>query len=175
MKPSAILDKSKQLGITLIELLISIVVLGIALVAIVSVISGSAGRSSHILLENRTIQVAQAYFDEILSKRFAETTGTGGFPPAVGCTISREETAPGNGRAVFDDVDDYHGLNEAPSSQTASTFYGGSGNFNIRVDVSCADAANELGVPAGKAKRVTLTITDPNGRQRVFAAYKGNY
>ena len=159
-------------GVTLIELIISIVVLSIALLALISTMNASVGRSSNVLLEDRTVQLAQAYFDEILGKRFAEDTGVGGYPPAAICTINTEEGS----RALYDDVDDYHGINEDPASQVASDFFSGSSaGYNIAIDVSCSNAATELGVSANKAKRITLTITDTDGRQRVFAAYKGNF
>lgn len=170
--PQESLQRSLQQGVTLVELVISIVILSIALVALITTMSSSASRSSDILLEDRTIQLAQAYFDEILNKRFAEETGLGGYPPATGCSISREESS----RANYDDVDDYHGLDEDPASQTANGFFSGASvGYNVQVDVSCSDAATELGVTSNKAKRITLTITDAIGRQRTFAAYKGNY
>ncbi len=158
----------KQTGVTLVELVISIVILGIALVAIVSVISSSVGRSSDVLLLDRSIQLAQAYMDEILGKRFDESTPIGGFPPVTTCNINTEESD----RDDYDDVDDYHGLNESPSSQTTAAFANYVG-YSVTVSVVCAGV--EIGVDDAMAKRVTLTVTPVDGPAMTFAAYKGNF
>ncbi|OZG70848.1 MSHA biogenesis protein MshD [Hahella sp. CCB-MM4] len=169
MKACAIRKRCRQNGITLIELVISIVVLGIALTAIVSAISTSVSRSSNILLQDRMIELSQAYMDEIVGKRFDEDTPIGGYPPVTNCTINTEE----GDRGSFDDVDDYDGLDEAPTSQTTANF----ANYtDYRVTVSVVCAGTDMGLSADKwAKRVQVAITAPNGQVMVFTAYKGNY
>ncbi len=169
MKACAVRKQNCQNGITLIELVISIVVLGIALTAIVSAISTSVGRSSGVLLQDRMIELSQAYMDEILGKRFDEDTPIGGYPPVTNCSINTEE---GN-RANYDDVDDYNGLNEVPTSQTTANF----ANYSdYRVAVSVACAGTDIGLSADKwAKRIQVNIAAPTGQVMVFTAYKGNY
>ncbi len=157
-----------QQGVTLVELVITIVVLGIALVAIVSAISNSVSRGSNILLQDRMIELSQAYMDEILGKRFDDATPMGGFPPVTACNIATEEAD----RADYDDVDDYDGISEAPTSQTSASFADYT-DYNVTVSVSCE--GDEVAVTNSRAKRVTLVITDPRGQSITFSAYKGNY
>jgi len=161
--------RSRQQGVTLVELVISIVILGIALVAIVSAISTSVSRGSNVLLQSRMIELSQAYMDEILGKRFDEDTPIGGFPPVTSCNISTEEAS----RAEYDDVDDYDAIaNEAPTSQTSSDFSDYTG-YEVTVTVSCGGV--DIGVTNTRAKRITLLISDPQGQSMTFTAYKGNY
>ena len=169
MTPRRQLLSRFQRGVTLVELVITIVILGIALVAIVSAISASVSRGSNVLLQDRMIELSQAYMDEILGKRFDEDTPIGGFPPVTSCNIATEEAD----RADYDDVDDYNAIaNEAPASQTSSDFSDYVG-YEVTVTVSCD--GGDLGVTNTRAKRVTLLITDPRGQSMTFAAYKGNY
>ncbi|MEQ9210731.1 MAG: prepilin-type N-terminal cleavage/methylation domain-containing protein, partial [Pseudomonadales bacterium] len=109
-----------QSGLSLIELIITIVVLAISLVGITFVINNSLSRSSDTLVQAQAVALAQAYLDEILGKRFDDNTRPSGIPP---CRASgpppQQCTAEfafgpdgGETRAQFDDVDDYHGLDE---------------------------------------------------------------
>ncbi len=153
----------------MVELVISIVVLGIALTAIVQAISTSIGRGSNILLQDRVIELSQAYMDEILGKRFDENSPIGGYPPVTNCSINTEESDRDN----FDDVDDYHGLSEAPTSQTTANFANYT-DYSVSIEVNCA--GTDLGLGDNKwAKRIQLTIGAPNGQSMTFTAYKGNY
>ncbi|ABC32791.1 conserved hypothetical protein [Hahella chejuensis KCTC 2396] len=165
----AFANPERQRGVTLVELVITIIVIGVALVAIVTAMSGSIGRSSDVLLRNRTIQLAQAYLDEILGKRYDEATPSGGAPPVTSCNIVTEEGS----RDEYDDVDDYDGvLNEAPRSQTDADFNNYPG-YLVSVSVTCAGA--DIGLSASNAKLVRVTITPPSGPAMTFSAYRANF
>ena len=77
------LFRKKSKGLTLIEMVITIVLLSIALVAITNMLTTGLGRSSDTLLELRTAALGQAYLDEILGKRFDERTRNSGVPPCL--------------------------------------------------------------------------------------------
>ncbi len=119
--------RARQSGLTLVEMIITIVVLAIALVSISQMLNGGLGRSADALIQLRTVSLAQAYLDEILGKRFDENSRNRGIPPCRGSTgpvarrCSQETGTPqpevfgSDGtetRATFDDVDDYHNLSE---------------------------------------------------------------
>ena len=55
-----------------------IVIVSIALVAVINVLSGSAGRSADPLWQYKTLKLAQFYMDEILAKAYDESTPLGG-------------------------------------------------------------------------------------------------
>lgn len=71
----------KQKGITLIELVITIVVLGIALVSLSGMLGGGVRNSADITLQVRATALAQTYLDEILGKRYDEKSNNSGVPP----------------------------------------------------------------------------------------------
>ena len=88
---------SRQRGMTLVELVISIVVIGIAAAAMFSAMAAITGRSADPMLRQQSLAIAEAYMEEISLQAFADPDGQ-----------------PDCGRACFDDVGDYDGLDEAP-------------------------------------------------------------
>ena len=153
---------------TLIEMIITIVIIGLALTSGLKAFSLLAGRSSDALIQTKTLDLAQLYLDEILASRFDESSGNGGSPGYAGCRI----TDDGESRAGYDDVDDYDAIdNEIPAFADASlaTYYAG---FSVSVSVRCDDS---VGVNAGGAKRIELTIRSPDNQSSRFTAYRGNF
>ena len=79
---------------TLIELIVTIVVLSAGLVGVFAVINYTTARSADPLVRTQAYSVAQAYMEEILLRDFDDPDGS----------------EAGEDRATFDDVDDYDGL-----------------------------------------------------------------
>ncbi len=170
-------------GFTLIEIVVVIVVLAVALTGVTLVINQAVRQSPEGLIQTRAMELAQAYLDEILTKRFDQNSGQGGTPRcdstdsgALPCTATIPAADPGEiSRANFNDVDDYDGLNESPpislTTGFASTLYDGYG-----VQVRVAYAGSELGLGSNQqAKRITVTITTPLGNSIPVSAYRVNY
>ncbi|MGD8784433.1 MAG: prepilin-type N-terminal cleavage/methylation domain-containing protein, partial [Thioalkalispiraceae bacterium] len=98
-----------QQGFSLIEMIVVIVVLAVALTGVTLAINETVKQSPKPLVQTRAMELAQTYLDEILAKRFDETSGQGGTPrcdsvdnAAVACsnTMGDEE---GGDRRLFDD------------------------------------------------------------------------
>ncbi|MBK8970680.1 MAG: prepilin-type N-terminal cleavage/methylation domain-containing protein [Hahellaceae bacterium] len=148
-------------GFTLIELVVTIVILGIGVAGLASLMSQAMVRGTDAIVHTRLVSVGRAYLKEVQGKPYAEGGATST------CSIQQEE---GN-RMAFDDVDDYNGLNEKPPRTQISTAinqYAG-----IRVSVSVACAGTELGLSSGNLKRITVTVRDDSGPLQVFVAYRG--
>jgi len=170
----------KQRGLTLIELVITIVVLGIALSALVSALTTGIGRSAQPMWEGKALELTQAYLDEILAKKFDDQTPLGGGQVLVAaspCTASNE----GQARLLFDDVDDYHGVTDAPPVLT-DTGVDMSRYANYQVDITVACAGTQLGSSNASlltdntlAKRITVSVSVPSGEVRNVSVYKGNF
>ena len=163
--------KSLERGATLVELVITIVIISVAVAGVVGAFALLSGRSADPLNQTRAVALAQLYADEILSRRYDEDTPPGGVPRHVGCTINTEES----GRASYDDVDDYNAISGAPPRNASgaaldSSAYGG---FTVSVSVQCA--GNEVGLPAADAKRIDITIRDPGNATYAFTFYKANF
>lgn len=185
-----------QTGLTLIEMVITIVILAIALAAISAMLSSGVGRSSDTTLEIRSVALAQSYLDEILSKRFDESSHPRGIPPCRSdCTIFTNfgpDSGEG-GRADYDDVDDYHGLDEGqdplnPLQDSTGAERTGYENFRVRVSVRYMDIAasgteENLAVAANDldddedAKVITVRVNYLNsGAEGIaYSAYKTNF
>ena len=193
---------AKQSGITLIELVVTIVILGVALVSLSGVVGGGASRNSDITVQIRATALAQAYLDEILGKRYDENTRNGGIPPcqATGtgppprqCTAEASFGAEAgeNTRARLDDVDDYHGMDEGdgqtlPLQDAQGNTRAGYENFRVRVVVRYINVGvggeevtlsvnNELD-DEFDAKLVTVTVSDRSNTEGWdFSVYKSNF
>ena len=166
-------------GFTLIEMIIIILVLSLALTGVTLLINRAVQQSPEALVQTRAMELAQSYLDEILHKRYDEQTGQGGTPrcdstdnAAQPCsnTLGSEEGA----RNAFDDVDDYHGLDDQPPVTATGTnfdFY-----ISYRVQVSVNYAGNELGLAGNRgAKRITVSVTTPLGNVIPVSAYRVNF
>nr|WP_312846323.1 prepilin-type N-terminal cleavage/methylation domain-containing protein [Marinobacter arenosus] len=157
-------------GATLVELVITIVIISIAIAGVVGAFALISGRSADPLNETRAVALGQLYVDEILSKKYDEQTPQGGVPRYTGaCTIGADGAET---RASFDDVDDYDGLSDAPP---ASALGGISGYAGFSVDVSVTCAGTEVGLPASQAKRIDVLVSAPDDRRFVFSAYRANF
>lgn len=183
-------------GITLIEMVLTILILAIALVAITSMLSSGVGRSSDTTLEIRSAALAQSYLDEILSKRFDENSHPRGIPPCRSNCTDSGDFGPDSGeddRADYDDVDDYHGLDEGqdplnPLQDSTGAEREGYENFRVRVSVRYMDIAvsgteENLAVDLNDldenedAKVITVRVNYLNsGTEGIaYSAYKTNF
>jgi MSHA pilin protein MshD len=153
---------------------ITIVIMSIALVAIASVISTSVSRSVDPLIQHKAVLLAQAYFDEILTKRFAENTPVGGVPADTSASVCTVGSEPGESRRKYDDVDDYDSLDEMPPRLQTDINLNDYADYRVQVSVICSGLALGLASNAD-AKVVTLTVDPPVIASITFTAYRGNF
>ena len=159
----------KEYGVTLVELVITIVIISIGVSGVVGAFALISGRSSDPLFQTRAVALSQLYMDEIMGQRYSEATPVGGVPKANGCDISTEES----GRSEYDDVDDYNAINQRVPRDAEGAVLSGYEGFSVSVTVECAGSA--VGLPSDDAKRVELTIAAPAEQTFVFSAYRANF
>jgi len=170
-------NKRKQRGVTLIELVISIVVLSIAIVAMMNSFSVSMRHSADPLWRNKSLKLAQLYLDEILAKNYDESTPLGGIPfePTPLCSSLNSDGS--ETRETFDDVDDYNGVDDLPPVNLSNSIDVSYALYRVTVEVTC-DGDN-VGATGGTsdnhAKKITVIVTPPGQSPMTFAVYKGNY
>jgi MSHA pilin protein MshD len=160
-------------GFTLIELVVGMLVTGIAIVMMSSMLFPQADRAAQTLHRVRSAELAHSLLNEIWGKRFDENTNPNGGVPAcdspsgLACSATLGPES-GEGRQDFDDVDDYHGLNGASlmlnSSQTYAAAYP---NYGLQVTVT-------QGAVAG-TKLVAIAVTSPSGEVITYHALRSNY
>tara|TARA_B100002003_G_scaffold40594_1_gene36216 strand:+ start:3667 stop:4194 length:528 start_codon:yes stop_codon:yes gene_type:complete len=157
-------------GATLVELVITIVIISVAIAGVVGAFSLIAGRSADPLNQTRAVALAQLYMDEILSRKYDDMTPPGGVPKYGGCSIATEEAD----REDYDDVDDYDAIdNVTPANADGDSLGQAYSQFKVSVSVTCA--GSEVGLPDEDAKRIDITITDPSNQNYLFTAYRANY
>lgn len=126
-------------GMTLIEVVISIVVIAIAVSAVLGVLSRNALHSADAMVLSQAVAVAEAYLEEITLKPFVD-------PDADG------EAA----RVDFDDVDDYDGLVDVGAADQFGNPIAALSAYTVSVDVTPSAALP--GIAAADALRVDVRV-----------------
>jgi MSHA pilin protein MshD len=143
----------RERGVTLVELVISIVVIAIAAGAVLGVLSRSAGSSADPMVLSQAVSIAEAYLEEIMLKAFVDPDGV-----AV------------EARGDFDDVDDYDGLVDGGARDQFGNAIPGLSNYTVSVTVTASAALT--GVPGADAKRVDVRVTYPPTIDFTLSGYK---
>lgn len=180
----------RERGITLIEVIVVIVVLGIALTAITNFLGLNTQRGADTYDETKAIELAQSYLGEIKAKRYDENSPVGGVPPCDGfsggsaCTADIDSAlGPDSGesaRVLFDDVDDFDDLDEGSGSgnpllDAEGNSRTGYQSFRVQVQVTYSGASAPRSGSTSDSKKVILTVTQPNGEALAFTIHRGNY
>ena len=139
-------------GFTLVELIISMVVVSIALGGVLMVMNYTVRHSADPMLQHQAVAVAESYLEEVLLHAFSDPDGTTGEP-----------------RNQADDVDDYNGLTDAGARDQNGNAIAGLENYTVSVDVSGADLNGVTG------KRVTVRVTHPAGVDLALNGFKADY
>jgi MSHA pilin protein MshD len=143
----------QQQGLTLIELILSMLIISIALVGVFSVMNLTVSHSADPLVQHQAIAIAEAYLEEIQLQAFNDPDGSNS----------------GETRATFDNVDDYNGLSQAPLNQNGLPLGGNLTSYNVLVAV-----ANQT-VTGLDAKKITVTVTGPGVSGLALVGYRFNY
>jgi len=160
--------RSRQHGLSLIELIMFIVIVSVGVLGILSVLNVTVKNSADPMIRKQVLAVAEAMLEEVLTKDFSNPAG--GFTPA----------APGNPtqaeRPSFDSVDDYNmtgawNWTGVKSLLDITTNISGLASYTVTVAVAGA-ALN--GIAAANAKSVTVTVTGGN-ETVTLVGYRTNY
>lgn len=170
-------------GFSLVEVIITIVIIAIALTAAIAGWSNISRHSADVMWQTKVSYLGQAYLEEILSRRFDELTPIGGSPVCSPCTPAADLGADtGETRATFDDVDDYHNLTENAVGLFNSLITPGGiksyAGYSVSVQVEYAGADYFSVGQSELVKQVIVTVTPPanTGQSPVqFSALRGNY
>jgi MSHA pilin protein MshD len=149
-KPSVKITYRQQSGVTLIELILSILIISIALVGILSVINLTTGNSANPVVQHQAVAIAESYLEEILLQAYSG-----------GSTSTR---------ADFDDVDDYNGLSDSGVHDQLGHAVAGLSQYTVSVTVS----ANTL-TGGVTAKQISVTVNGPGVSNLTLVGYRANY
>lgn len=177
-----------QAGLTIVEIVVTIVVIGLALVAISALVGFGVSESADTMTETRAVALGYSYLEEILGRRYDERTPRSGSPPCYGlsgggrCTAEASFGPDGSeSRETFDDVDDFHGLVEGageatPLEDAEGNTRTGYDNFRVEVTVRYGGDDAVLGLTETDAKFITVNVRNTSlGLNWDFSAYRGNF
>jgi MSHA pilin protein MshD len=159
--------RSRAAGTTLIELIVALVIVGIAVAGVLTVYVSTVRRSADPMVQQQAQFLAEAYLEEILLKRF--------FDPETGLVCSGPAEA---GRALFDNVCDYNGLVDTPPQNQFGVALAGLAGYTVSVAVDAGGTVNLNGLnnaPAVRVLRVDVTVTGPNNVVSTLSGYRANY
>lgn len=141
-------------GFSLIELVVAIVIIGVAVGGVMLVFIVALTHSADPQQQQQAIAIAEGYLDEILARRYDDPDGSN----------------LGETRASFDNVGDYNGLDQAPSDQDGNML-AGLENYRVRVRVVDSNALGPVGdtVPA---RRVDVRVTSGTLVDMTLSAYR---
>lgn len=147
-----------QQGLTLVELIVSMVIISVALGGVLMVMNFTTSHSADPMVQHQAVAIAEAYMEEIILQPYNNPAG--GYTGAV--------------RALFDDVADYNNLNDTGGTDQNGTAIAGLGNYNVSVTVAAPAAFG----PAGDtvlARAITVRVQRGTIVNFILTGFRTNY
>ena len=135
----------RQRGVTLVELMVSIVVIATAGIALVSTLSYLSSASGTTLRQAQAQALADAWLAQITGKSFTDPDGVDGEASYL----------------LFDDVNDYIALSLVEA-----------GGYTVRAAINAGGLA---GIPNNEVWRVDVTVDFDTNRSAVATGYRTNH
>lgn len=180
------LRQPRARGSSLVELIMFIVIIGIAVAGVLGAMSLSTRASADPLIQKQALAIAEAYLEEVLAMPFTycdpddvdAATATSATIGAGGCATTLEAIGAeagetrGGGTTPYDNVNDYNSLATGVPASIDGTAIGGLSSYNVSVAV-VAEALSTVVVSA--SLRVTVTVTGPAGVSVRLDGYRTRY
>lgn len=165
-------------GLSLVELLVFIAIVGIAITGVLGVYGQTVRASADPAVRKQALAVAESLLEEVLAQPFtycdpddpAAHTATSSADCAVPEAAGPEAGETRGGAAPFDNVNDYAGLALTTLTDLTGAALPGHGGYAATIDVQPAGAFN--GLPAGETLIVTVTVTAPGNHRIVLDGYR---
>jgi MSHA pilin protein MshD len=171
---------SRKRGIALVDLIMFIVIVGIALAGMVAAINLGTRNSADPLIEKQALAIAEALLEEVELMPFTKCTAgqslnTTTDPATCVANTTKER---GSSTNPLDNVLDYNGI---PALTSSSSDLGGvvtvpSGySATVAVATDTAVGAGTSTVPAADMAHITVTVNYPGGGSLVLEGYRSRY
>lgn len=171
----------KSLGLSLVEQIVFIVVVGAAVAGVLAALNLTARGSADPMIQKQALAIAEAVLEEIQLQPFTycdpdDANAATALSPA-GCTTA-EAIGPETGEtrtgatAPFDNVNDYHGFSMSSTTDIAGAAVAGLDGYAVSVGVT----GQALGaVPASESLLITVTVTGPGNVSVALHGYRIRY
>jgi MSHA pilin protein MshD len=177
------LDRRRRArGLTLIELLLFVVVIGIALSAMLGVFATSTRASADPMIRRQQLAIAESLLREVqlmpftwcdpdLDANAALATSTADCSTVENLGPEGSQTRYGPS-ALFNNVNDYNGFTMTGIRDVTNTAVSGLSGYSASVAI----AATALDtVTASDALRITVTVTAPDGNTLSLQGWRTRY
>lgn len=140
-------NKRRMAGVTLVELIVAIVIVGVALAGLVAAYNRASVASADPVVTQQMLAIAESMMEEVMLKPYDGGDG------AVGAT-----------RAQYDEIGDYANYNAQAVTDADGQPIAGLGRYTVSVTVGPLSAALP-GVDANDARRIDVTVA--HGAERL--------
>lgn len=163
MAPAQRMDRKRaQTGLTLVELVISILIVGIAVTGTLLAIHTTTAHSADPMIQHQASAIAEAYLEEILLKPYLD--------PDTGTTCPAPEAT----RNLYDNVCDYAVVDDMGARTQDGTPVVGLEAYRVTVTVDSAATLNGL-VGSAQVLRVDVRVRHTNRVDLTVSGYRTNY
>lgn len=139
---------------TLIEILVTIVVISIAGTALMGVYTNLIARSADPIIQQQALAIAEAYMEEIRLKAFSDPNGG-------------VETRPN-----YDDIQDYNGLPDTVVRDQNGVAIASLSAYSVTVNVAGQSFA---GLNAADSMRIDVVVNHPAIDPITLSGFRVNY
>lgn len=169
-----------QNGLSLIELVIFMVVIGVALAAMLRVFVQSTSASADPQLSRQALAIAESLLQEVqlmpLTFCDPDDANVDLATSAAGCASSGEALGPEAGESRyseprFDNVNDYHGFTMTEIRDITNLPVSGLSGYSAKVSVAAA-ALGSIAAGSGDALLITVSVTGPGGLNLSLQGYR---
>ena len=146
-----------QRAFTLLEILITVVVLAVAASTLIGVYSNLVARSADPVIQEQALAIAEAYMEEIRLKPYVDPDPV----PDVGET----------NRTLFDDVEDYDGLinNDGARDQNGALILGLE-DYDVEVRVNSQSIVGSI-----PSYLIEVEVDHPATEPLILKSFRVNY
>lgn len=183
------MSTTDQHGLSLIELLVFIVVVGIAVSGVLSVYSLNVRSSADPMLRKQALAIAESLLEEVLAKPYTycdpddanvETASSSAIGP-TGCATTPEGMGAEGVEDRYSNLTPYDNVNDYNSFPTMTGIddlnqnaVPGLSGYTANVQVQ-QPAGGFNGIPAGETLLVTVTVTAPGNHSVSLSGYRTRY
>ena len=145
-----------QSGFTLVELIVSIVVIAVAVTGVLLAVQFTTRHSADPMIRQQAVAIADAYMEEIMLQPYKDPGGSD------------------SGRSTYNDVFDYNGTTDKPPRDQTNSKLTGLENYRVTVAVESTDTFG----PNSNTTAAQIEVTVENDAADVsftLTGYKAKY
>jgi MSHA pilin protein MshD len=158
-------SRRSQRGVTLVELVMFVLIVGIAVSSVLGTLAFAGGRSGDALVQRQSLAVAESLLQEIAAQPFTALSPDGS-PEAIGPEAGE---ARSSSTTPFNHVNDYHGYTMNGIVALDGSAIAGLENYSASVSITAQALGN---IAAGEGLLIRVTVTGPGGTPVTLTGFR---